>query len=235
MGIQSETPQVSPPPAKKKTGLVIGILAVLLICCICLVAAGIGVYFYRDQIPGVSGLFATPTLAPTPTPEGVRYDSDRLGIHLYYPAGWYLEEDEEDNIVAFISSPDILEAPEFPPNGAVFVLMRDRIILEGFQMEGVDVTSPAAILEYLPDMFGAEDMEEIEAPVLVQVAGYPGGRSLYVMDDGVQIRTVVGFAVAMSGDLPTIALFLVDETIWPATRPVMEDILSSLSIDAVIP
>jgi hypothetical protein len=229
MGNPTETPQVSPPPAKKKTGLVIGIVIVLLLCCLCLVAAGIGAYFYRDQIPGVSGLFATPT------PEGIRYDSPWLGIHLVYPTGWAIEESEEDPKVAFFSSPDILDAPEFPPNGAAFVVWRGQDILLGFQMEGVDITSPAAILEYAPNMFGAENMEEIEAPTLGEVAGYPGGRSLYVMDDGVQIRTTVGFAVAMSGDVPTLVLYFVDEAIWPTTRPVIEGILSSLSIDPVIP
>lgn len=229
MGTPSETPQVSPPPARKKTGLVIGILAVLLICCLCLVAAGIGVYFYRDQIPGVSGLFATPT------PEGVRYDGVWLGVHLYYPTGWFAEESQEDNTVAFFSSPGIMDAPEFPPNGAVFAILRDQFILESFQLEGVDITSPASLLEFLPNMFSGASMEEVEAPVLGEVAGYPGGQSLYLMDDGVQVRTVVGFAVAMSGDLPTVVLYIVDEAIWPATRPIMEGILSSLSIDAALP
>jgi hypothetical protein len=229
MGIQSETPQVSPPPAKKKTGLIIGIVAVLLICCICLVAAGIGAYFYRDQIPGVSGLFATPT------PEGVRYDSPWLGIHLVYPTGWAIEESEEDHTVAFFSSAEVIDADEFLPDSAIFVVLRDRSMLESFQLIDVDITSPASILEYLPNLFGAENMEEIEAPTLGEVAGYPGGRSLYVMDDGVQIRTTVGFAVAMSGDVPTLVLYLVDEAIWPTTRPVIEGILSSLSIDAAMP
>ncbi len=230
MGFQSETPLVTPPPAKKKTGLVIGIsVAALLILCLCLAAAGIGVYMYRDQIPGISSLFATPT------PEGVRYDSAWLGIHLVYPTGWAIEESQEDHTVAFFSSAEVIDADEFLPDSAIFVVLRDRSMLEGFQIIDVDITSPAAILEYLPELFGAENMEEIEAPVLGEVAGWPGGESLYVMDDGVQIRTVVGFAVAMSGDLPTLVLYLVDEAIWPATRPSINRILSTLSIDAVLP
>ncbi len=241
MGYQVETPHLAQAPAKKKTGLTFAILVLVLLICLCASALLLAGFLFRDQVPFLSDLFATSTptltLTPTftPTPECILYDQPSLGIHLCRPGGWVINYDPIEELLIISPLPDLFPDMDFPAGGVAVVIMRDQESILAAAEEGFDVTSVQDLHYALTLFLELEDDQAMEPFEHEDVAGYPGGRSLYLLEDEFPFNVVVGLAVSVSGDLPTFIITMVDESVWEANRPIIEAILDSLVIDPVMP
>lgn len=231
-----DIPESAPETPKKKNNLVIGLLVggvLLCLCCILVLVAG---YVFRQQIPFVSNLFATATPTFTPTPEGNRYDNTSMGIHLYYPREWFVENvPDMGNAVAFVSSPDLIDTGDFPPDSFAFVIIRNTEVMEEMSFEEGDTSSPLGLMDMMYDFFIYDEDSVVEYPAVRDVGGYPGAQAIYRVDQFEDYLFIEGILVSMSGDLPTFIIYLVAEPAWPEIQPLFEDLLDTLRIDPTMP
>lgn len=222
--METQLPPPPPPPQPRKTGLIIGIVGgVLLLLCLCIAVIS-GVITFRDQIPGISSLFATPT------PEGLPYANADLGIQLTYPYDWYVY-DGEIGIVIIATSQAAVEADTLAPADAFAVIIREPDINAGMY-SGVDMTSAESMLYGLVSqgMSGLTDATELDQQTGLTIGGYPAALSIYsyLGDDFRQLNYL---AVIISGDLPTTVLFTTSEEYLSTYRPMFDSILYSLTFD----
>jgi hypothetical protein len=241
MGYHYETPHLTQSPPKKKTGLTIGILILSLLLCLCLFALLLGGFLYRDQIPFISGLFASPTSTQTPTPtftptpQCIAYDDPVLGIHLCHPGGWVINYDPDEELLLLSPLADLSTTMDFPAGGVAVVIMRNQEFILSAAEEGYDVSSVQDIHYALTLYLELEDDQALEPFEHEDVAGYPGGRSLYLLEDAFPFNVVVGLVVSVSGDVPTFIITMADETVWEENRPIIEAMLDSVVIDPAMP
>lgn len=238
MNIADDSPGLSPKPTEKKkknTTLIALVIAGVLFCLCCLLVLVAG-YVFRQQIPFVSDLFATATPTFTPTPEGIRYDNTGMGIHLYYPREWYLEYVPDlGNAIAFVSSPDLIDSGDYPSDAVAFIIIRDRDFWLEASSEGGDTSSPLGIIDMMYEFFVYDEDAVLEYPAVRDVAGYPGAQAIYELDIYEDYPFIYGLLVSMSGDFPTLIIYLVAEPAWPEAQPLIEELLDTLRIDAVMP
>jgi hypothetical protein len=91
----------------KKTILIMALGCLVILCLMCLVAAGVGVYFYKNNVtvtqtpfptikpslkPSISLELPSPTLKPSPQASLKTYSNPTLGITFKYPSDWSVEE-----------------------------------------------------------------------------------------------------------------------------------------------
>lgn len=229
-------PTGAPPSAGKKTSLLIGVLVGGVLLCLCCLLFGIVGIVFRERIPGISTLFATSTPQFTPTPEGIRYDNARLGIHLYYPMEWYVQDFHLfGNAVAFTSLPDLLDLDSPPRDAVALVIVRDREFWDGAFGEDYDVSPQMDLLDAMTEEFVGDDVEVLKSASIEEVGGYPGARALYKVDEGDPHLLNFGILISLSGDVPTFIMFVVAEPVWSQAEPVLEGVLSTLRIDPFLP
>ncbi len=215
-----EAPPPPPPPRKSKTGLTIGIVAGVIVVCLCCVAGGVAIYFERDQIA---------SLFPSATPEGVLYNNDNMGISLRYPTGWILEESEGG--VVFASSQEIIDSNDFPASGAGFIVLRDQAFLLAFTG---DVSTPTAILEQIADPasgFLGEAGDGMEPARSFTVQGYPAASAPYPVPSSIGGTDLVEYVIViLPDDTPLIIIGVCPQSEWTMHRPTFDGILTSLEI-----
>ena len=235
MDYPSETPHLT--SSRKRKGWNLALIVVLLLACLCAFLLLLGGYYLRDQIPFIAGLIATSTPSPTftPNPECILYDEPALGIHFCYPNGWHVLHDAGTSGVAVSPIPDILDYPDFPENAVVVIFMRDEASLTVFTQEGFVIDSPEDLHNWLKSSMGEDSHEELEPFRLAEVAGYPGGRSLFLLKEQYAFNVVVGLNVSMSGEVPTFIISMVAESVWEENRPDTQAIIDSTVIDPVMP
>ena len=218
-----ETQLPPPPPQPRKTGLFVGIVVALVVVCLC-VAVIAGVIAFRDQIPLVSGLFATPT------PEGIPYDNASLGIHLVAPLNWYIY-DEETGLVVVATSQSAIESDTTNPSDGFAAILRDADINAGMYTEA-DLASPENMLEALLAIgeIGLTDVIELDRQTGIVVAGYPAASVTYSYQ-GDSFRQVNYVYFIESGSLPTTVLFTTSEAYLEIYRSTFDALLHSLTFD----
>jgi hypothetical protein len=221
-----EAPPPPPPPRKSKTGLIVGIVAGVLVLCLCCVAVGVVIYVERNNIPAISGLFATPT------PQGVSYSSSSMNLSLYYPPSWTYEE--SDGAVVFATSQNVIDSSDFPASGAALAILRDESILSSLAT-GVDASSPEQILSALLDpnssFFG--DLGTVLEPVRSYVlGGNPAASAAYTFTSTGSPVLVGYFAVIVPAGTPIIIIGICPQSEWATHHPTFDGILASMDIQS---
>jgi hypothetical protein len=221
-------PELPPPPERLRRGFVLGILEVLIAVSLCLaVIAGI-LYVQRYQIPFVAQFLPTRTPIPSPTPVGTMYSNAAMGVRLYYPTGWFYEEEASVGMVAFSNSKDMLDGTAFPEDGVLMGLIRNPDFLAD-----VNPDSPEELIQsILSQQNGlvSEKGIEIEPIQFYSVNGYPAASVIYKDAQPDLSGYVMVLVVIVTGDVPVIAVVVCPQEAWDTQHAVVDGILDTLEI-----
>jgi hypothetical protein len=225
--LSASLPPPPPPPKKSRTGLTIGILAGLLVLCLCCLALLAVGYFERDRIPGLSRLFASPT------PEGLHYTYPAMGISLTYPYNWVYSQ-ESDTTVTFANSQAAIDSTDLLAGSVGVVIVRDAGLLTGLPA-GTDTSSPEAIVAAIFDpqqAFGEGSTTVLEPVRSFTLDGHPAASLAYSFQPTGSAADVFYLTLVLPEGTPVVAIAVCLESDWAQFRPVIDGLLASLSIQA---
>lgn len=201
---------VAPPaaPAKKRTGLVVGILLASA-ACLCLLAG---------LIAGVVLLFRSDAVAFW---QWQQYTNTEKGFRLSYPNDWVYEESEDG--VVFASSQDVLDqGPESGGAGLVILYLPPTLFLP---------SSPAEVIHFFASSGEWGNTEIIGQVRELEVSGYLAASAEFASFD--QMEDVAYHMIVtaiLAPDTYYVVVGTSTENAWSEYKAILQQMSNSLEI-----
>lgn len=198
---------VAPPtaPAKKRTGLIVGIL-IAVVACLCLLAG---------LIAGAILLFKSDALSFS---KWQQYTNSEMGFRLSYPADWVYEENEDS--VTFASSQDVIdEGPESGGAGLVVMYLPSALL----------PSSPAELIHYFAGSGEWGNTELVGSVSESKVNGYPAASaeiSSFDQMEGIAYHMTI--TAVLATDRYYVMLGVSTEDAWSEYKAILHRISNSL-------
>lgn len=200
---------ITPPsaPAKKRIGLIAGILTAIA-ACLCLLAgltAGVVLLFKSDALS-----FA----------KWQQYTNAEKGFRLSYPEDWVYEESEDS--VTFASSQEILDqGPESGGAGLVVLYLPSSLL----------PSSPAELIYYFAGSGEWGNTEIIGQVSESKVSGYPAASAeLSSFDQMEGLAYHMTITAILTPDTYYVMVGVSKEDTWSAYQAILQRIVNSLEI-----
>jgi hypothetical protein len=214
-------PPPPPPPARKsRLGLWLGIVGGIIVVCLCCAIIGGMAWVNRQNIPALSGLFASPT------PQGVYYSNTSYGYSLYYPTGWIYNE-QTTNTTVFATSQAALDSASVPGAAMGFVVSNSADIP---LPAGTDATSPESILGAFISSTFAGTSTVLEASRPYTLGSYPAASTVLSVSSGSNTNFTIYMTVIVTKSHTIIALGITPDGLMNQYRPTFDQILATFLI-----
>ena len=187
-----------PPPRPSRKALWIGLSIGAGLLLLCFLAAMVGIFLFRLDIPILSDLF------PTPKPPALVYNNSSAGIELSYPATWkYSETGDAANgyAIIFASSEEILaNSSNAPQTGAAFAILTNFITNSDLSFQ-VNENSMGQVVDFIATQFFS-NFDAGQSLRTYTLDGLPAASRLYTMTNDTGAPSAVDVtAVLRNGEI----------------------------------
>jgi hypothetical protein len=217
-------PPPPPPPQRSRTGLWIGLGIGAVVLCLCC-ALVVGVYIFRQDIPGISSLF------PSPMPPGLSYTSPGAGISLTYPATWLYSESGDaatGYAILLASSADILNTSNAPQTGAAMVILTNAL-----QPSDLSFTLNAGSMGDVVAYIATSDftnMGQGQNLHTFTLSGFPAASGVYTMTNANSSPAALYIIAVLRNSEIIVIISVCPQAEWSQHQPSFDSIVNSMTI-----
>lgn len=219
-------PPPPPPPRSSRKALWIGLIIGAAVLFLCLIAAVVGIYFFRMDIPILSDLF------PTPKPPDLVYNNPSAGITLNYPATWkYSETGDAANGYAIIlaSSQEILDnSSNAPATGAALAILT-TFVTTGDLSFPVNADTMGDVVDFIATQFFS-NFDAGQSLRNYTLGGFPAASRLYTMTNDTGGPSAVDVTAVLRNDVILLIFSICPQREWSLYQGTFKSIIDSLRL-----
>jgi hypothetical protein len=215
-----------PPPRSSRKALWIGLIIGAAILFLCLLAAIVGIYFFRLDIPILSDLL------PTPKPPDLVYNNPATGIKLNYPAAWkYSETGDAANgyAIIFASSEEILNnSSNAPQTGAALAILTNFVTTGDLSFQ-VTADTMGGVVDFIATQFFS-NFDAGQNLRTYSLDGLPAASRLYTMTNDTGGPSAVDVTAVLRNDVILLIFSICPQREWSLYQGSFSSILDSLRL-----
>jgi hypothetical protein len=217
-----------PPPQRSRKGLWIGLTIGAVVLCLCCIVLVVGVYFFGQNIPLVSGFF------PSPTPSGLYYTNPSAGISLTYPAAWQYSESGDASsgyLLIFASSAEILNSASNAPQSGAALAVLTNVMAVGDLPFPADASSMVQVLDYIATQYFT-NIGQGQDQRTFALSGFPAASSVYTMTNDSGDPSTSYLITVLRNEEILVFFGVCPQTEWTQYQPTFDSIVNSTTIVA---
>ncbi len=218
-------PPPPPPPQRSRKGLWIGLGIAAVVLCLCC-ALVVVVYIFRQDIPGISSLF------PSPTPAGLSYTNPPAGISLTYPTTWHYSDSGDATSgysVILASSADILnDTSNAPLTGAAMAILTNVLTPTDLSFT-VNAGSMGKVLDYIATTYFG-NLSQGQKLHTFTLSGLPAASGIYTMAISNGSPATAYIITVLRNSEIIVILCVSPQTEWSQYQSTFDWMVNSMSI-----
>ncbi len=218
-GLPPDVPHTPPPPKRSRRGLWIGIVAAVLVLCLCCISLAVVIWVERDKI-GLNNLFGTSV------PSGQLFTDPASGISLYYPADW--EYTNDNGVIVFASSQEILDNVNASPSSGAAMAIMTSLFDESNLPAGISSRDPLAILNYAASAQVSGSFTPLQQARTLTIGSYPAASGVYQTTNEYGQQEAAHLTVIIKAPQIILAAGICPLSELGARQPQFEGILKSI-------
>lgn len=219
-------PPPPPPPRSSRKPLWIGLAIGAALLFLCFLAAIVGIYFFKLDIPILSDLF------PTPKPPDLVYNNPTAGIKLNYPATWkYSETGDAVNgyAIIFASSEEILNNSSNAPQTGAALAILTTFVTTGDLSFPVNADSMGEVVDFIATQFFS-NFDAGQGLRTYTLDGFPAASRLYTMTNDTDGPSAVDVTAVLRNDVILLIFSICPQREWSLYQGTFSSILDSLRL-----
>lgn len=217
-----------PPPRSSRKGLWIGLIIAAAVLFLISLAAILGIYVFRLDIPILSDFF------PTPKPPDLVYNNPSAGIMLNYPAAWkYSESGDASNgyAIIFASSEEILnDSSNAPQTGAAIAILTNFVTTSDLSFQ-VTANTMGEVVDFIATQFFS-NFDVGQNLRTTTLDGFPAASRLYTMTNDTGGPSAVDVTAVLRNDMILLIFSICPQREWSLYQGTFSSILDSMRLVA---